>query len=149
MLVGDAAHPVGASQGASIALEDAVAPATALADAPIPDALAAFDRARHDRTVRLAKGAAADRDAKTAGPIAACVRNAVMPLVFGRFHERATGWLYDHRPGELPQGHGTLNRPALNRRPTGGGIPRSDMKNCASRHDFCISGGTWVGVGGR
>jgi salicylate hydroxylase len=45
---------------------------------------------------------AANRDAKTAGPITARMREMIMPLVFDRFYERATGWLYDYDPGTLP-----------------------------------------------
>ncbi|WP_433464977.1 FAD-dependent oxidoreductase [Spirillospora sp. CA-128828] len=103
VLVGDAAHPVGAGQGASIAIEDAVALARELAAANgVPAALAAFDRIRHDRTGKLAKTAAANRDAKTAGPVAARLREIMMPFFFNRFYEKATGWLYDHDPGQLP-----------------------------------------------
>ncbi|WP_066362110.1 FAD-dependent monooxygenase [Herbidospora mongoliensis] len=102
VLVGDAAHPVGAGQGASMAIEDAVALARQLAEAEtVPAALAAFDRLRHDRTGKLAKTAAANRDAKTAGPLAARLREIMMPLFFDRFYEKATGWLYDHDPGRL------------------------------------------------
>ncbi|WP_336206728.1 FAD-dependent oxidoreductase [Nonomuraea sp. LPB2021202275-12-8] len=103
VLVGDAAHPVGAGQGASMAIEDAVALARELASAgEIPAALTAFDRVRHDRTGKLAKTAAANRDAKTAGPVPAWFRDAFMPFFFERFYEKATGWLYDHDPGQLP-----------------------------------------------
>ena len=52
VIIGDAAHPVGAGQGASIALEDAVILARDLAGAApeaIPAALAAFDRERQPR----------------------------------------------------------------------------------------------------
>ncbi|MFF4341970.1 FAD-dependent monooxygenase [Kitasatospora sp. NPDC001540] len=104
VLVGDAAHPVGAGQGASMALEDAVALARALhAEPDRAAALAAFDRGRADRAGRLARSAAANRGAKTAGPLAARVRDAVMPLVFARTYARTTDWLYDYRPGALPQ----------------------------------------------
>ncbi|GLW70795.1 FAD-dependent oxidoreductase [Kitasatospora phosalacinea] len=103
VLVGDAAHPVGAGQGASVALEDAVALARALHGEPDrAAALAAFERGRADRAGRLARSAAANRGAKTAGPFAARVRDAVMPLVFARTYARSTDWLYDHRPGALP-----------------------------------------------
>ena len=75
VLIGDAAHPVGAGQGASIALEDAVALARKLAAADsIPAGLAAFDRQRHPRSGKLAKTETANRDAKTAGPIATRMR---------------------------------------------------------------------------
>ncbi|MFC8717827.1 FAD-dependent oxidoreductase [Kitasatospora sp. NPDC057198] len=104
VLVGDAAHPVGAGQGASMALEDAIALARALhAEPDRPAALAAFDRERADRAGKLARTAAANRNAKTAGPLASLVREAVMPLVFTRVYTRSTDWLYDYRPGALPQ----------------------------------------------
>jgi 2-polyprenyl-6-methoxyphenol hydroxylase-like FAD-dependent oxidoreductase len=110
VLVGDAAHPVGAGQGASMALEDAIALARALraesghgAAPSTPAALAAFERERAGRAGKLARAAAANRDAKTAGPLASLVREAVMPLVFTRMYTRSTDWLYDYRPGALPQ----------------------------------------------
>lgn len=103
VLIGDAAHPVGAGQGASMAIEDAVALARELAAAEtVPAALVAFDRLRHGRTGKLVKVAAANRDAKTAGPVAARIREIMMPFFFNRYYERATGWLYDHDPGRLP-----------------------------------------------
>jgi salicylate hydroxylase len=105
VLLGDAAHPVGAGQGASIAMEDAVVLARHLvgteADA-IPQALAAFDHERQPRAGKLAKMETSNRDAKTAGPFAARMREMVMPLMFNRFYEKATGWLYDFDPGTLP-----------------------------------------------
>jgi 2-polyprenyl-6-methoxyphenol hydroxylase-like FAD-dependent oxidoreductase len=103
VLIGDAAHPVGAGQGASMAMEDAVVLARELAaEDTIPAALAAFDRQRHPRSGKLAKTEAANRDAKTAGPIATRMREMIMPHVFNRFYEKATGWLYDYDPGSLP-----------------------------------------------
>jgi salicylate hydroxylase len=50
----------------------------------------------------MARTAAANRDAKTAGPVSAALRNLIMPVMFGRFYERATGWLYDYDPGITP-----------------------------------------------
>ena len=105
VLLGDAAHPVGAGQGASIAMEDAVVLARHLVGTEadgIPQALAAFDHERQPRAGKLAKMETSNRDAKTAGPIAARMREMVMPLVFNRFYEKATGWLYDFDPGTLP-----------------------------------------------
>jgi 2-polyprenyl-6-methoxyphenol hydroxylase-like FAD-dependent oxidoreductase len=105
VLIGDAAHPVGAGQGASIAIEDAVVLARHLAGADagaIPRALAAFDRERQPRAGKLAKMEAGNRDAKTAGPIGTRMREMIMPHVFSRFYEKATGWLYDFEPGDLP-----------------------------------------------
>jgi 2-polyprenyl-6-methoxyphenol hydroxylase-like FAD-dependent oxidoreductase len=112
VLIGDAAHPVGAGQGASIALEDAVVLARHLAAAgagrtdAIPAALAAFDAERQPRAGKLAAMETSNRDAKTAGPIAARLREVIMPHVFNRFYENATGWLYDFDPGVLPVARG-------------------------------------------
>ncbi|HEX4224435.1 MAG TPA: FAD-dependent monooxygenase [Pseudonocardiaceae bacterium] len=62
VLIGDAAHPVGAGQGASVALEDAVVLAQQLRLAPyVDDALVAFDRVRRARVGKMAKTAAARR----------------------------------------------------------------------------------------
>jgi salicylate hydroxylase len=103
VLIGDAAHPVGAGQGASMALEDAVVLARELAGGgTVAAALAAFDGQRHARSGKLAQTEAANREAKTAGPAATRLRELVMPHVFGRFCEQATGWLYDYDPGSLP-----------------------------------------------
>jgi salicylate hydroxylase len=107
-LIGDAAHPAGAGQGASMAIEDAVELARELCGpGSVPDALDRFDAARRDRAGKMAKIAAANRDAKTAGPVAAWLRARIMPLVFDRFYERATGWLYDYDPS----GHGPEREP--------------------------------------
>jgi salicylate hydroxylase len=135
VLIGDAAHPVGAGQGASIAMEDAVILARHLAAAAgaaaaaaeaaaaeaaaaeaaaaeaeagasetgaIGEALAAFDAERQPRTGKLAKMETGNRDAKTAGPFATRMREVIMPHVFNRFYENATGWLYDFDSGSLP-----------------------------------------------
>jgi 2-polyprenyl-6-methoxyphenol hydroxylase-like FAD-dependent oxidoreductase len=105
VLVGDAAHPAGSGQGASMALEDAVVLAHELAAAaPVPAALASFDRARQSRAGKLARMESKNRDAKTAGPLGTRMREIVMPHVFERFYENATGWLYDFEPAELPHG---------------------------------------------
>jgi 2-polyprenyl-6-methoxyphenol hydroxylase-like FAD-dependent oxidoreductase len=105
VLIGDAAHPVGAGQGASIALEDAIILARHLAAVTpyaTPRALAAFDRERQPRAGKLARMETSNRDAKTAGPIAARMREMIMPRVFDRCYEKATRWLYDFDPGMLP-----------------------------------------------
>jgi salicylate hydroxylase len=103
VLIGDAAHPAGAGQGASMAVEDAVELARQLRrPGTVAGALARFDAARRDRAGKMAKTAAANRDAKTAGPVSAALRNLIMPVMFGRFYERATGWLYDYQPGTAP-----------------------------------------------
>lgn len=107
VIIGDAAHPVGAGQGASMAIEDAVVLARELhAAGPGPDgvaaALARFDALRARRVGQMVKAATRNRDAKTAGPLTARLRNLIMPLVFSRAYPRATGWLYDYDLGTLP-----------------------------------------------
>jgi salicylate hydroxylase len=100
VLIGDAAHPAGAGQGASMAVEDAVELARQLrGPGTVADGLARFGASRRDRAGKMAKIAAANRDAKTAGPVSAALRNLIMPFMVGRFYERATGWLYDYSPG--------------------------------------------------
>jgi salicylate hydroxylase len=99
VLVGDAAHPVGAGQGASMAIEDGLALATALSGAPsVAAGLAAFEAARRPRVTKVLKTSDENRDAKQAGPVARRVQEIVMPRVMPLFYERATAWLFDHRP---------------------------------------------------
>ena len=99
VLIGDASHPVGAGQGASIAMEDALVLARHLkANPSTAAALAAFDRERQPRAGKLAKMDSRNRDAKVAGPVSARMREVIMPHVFGRVFEKATGWLYDFDP---------------------------------------------------
>jgi len=103
VLVGDAAHPVGAGQGVSMAIEDAVVLARALADADSTgEGFAEYHRLRRARIGKMAKAARTNRDAKTVGPIARRFRDLVMPVAFGHFYERATTWLYTHDLGTLP-----------------------------------------------
>ena len=105
VLVGDAAHPVGAGQGAAMALEDAVALARSLGTADtVAAGLAAFDGERQARTGKLAATAARNREAKTGGNVMTRrMREVIMPVMFPRFYEQATGWLYDWEPGQLPE----------------------------------------------
>ncbi|MCP2256560.1 2-polyprenyl-6-methoxyphenol hydroxylase [Streptoalloteichus tenebrarius] len=100
VLIGDAAHPVGAGQGASMAIEDALVLARCLRDAPsVARALADYEAERRPRITKMLKVGADNRDAKTAGPVGQWVRNGMMRLVFRFFYERATGWLYTYDPG--------------------------------------------------
>ncbi|WP_019634381.1 FAD-dependent oxidoreductase [Actinomadura atramentaria] len=102
VLAGDAMHPVGAGQGASMAVEDAAALGRALlAAADVPAALAAYEADRRARTADLLNLARRNRDSKVAGPVAARVRDIVMPLVFRRFHACATAWLYEREEPRL------------------------------------------------
>lgn len=104
VLIGDAAHPAGAGQGASMAIEDAVVLARWLRQADtVEAALAGYDQDRRARTGKLARSAAANRDAKTAGPIAGRMRDLMMPFFFNRFYGKATSWLYTYDPGSLTE----------------------------------------------
>ncbi|MEU9300627.1 NAD(P)/FAD-dependent oxidoreductase [Streptomyces sp. NPDC048269] len=95
VLIGDAAHPVGAGQGASMAIEDAVALAGCVAEAPdIPSALSAYTRLRRPRAARMTKAAATNRDSKTPGTLQRRVNDLLMPFVFRHTYARATSWLY-------------------------------------------------------
>lgn len=99
VLIGDAAHPVGAGQGASMALEDAVALAGCVAAAPsVASALTAYDRMRRSRVTRMTKAAAANRGAKTPGPLQLRANNLLMPFFFRYAYPRATSWLYTQPP---------------------------------------------------
>lgn len=103
-LVGDAGHPVGAGQGASMAIEDALVLAQALAGAAtIPDGLSGYDRQRRPRIAEIVKSASGNRDAKTTGPIGRRLNNLIMPIVFRYFYEKATGRLYSPDLGTLPE----------------------------------------------
>ncbi|MFD6447304.1 FAD-dependent monooxygenase [Promicromonospora sp. NPDC060204] len=103
VLVGDAVHPVGAGQGAAMAVEDAVALAAALAEADtIPAALAGYERARRPRVSRTLRASDDNRQAKRANPLALRLQEVMMPLVVPHVFERATGWLYDYEPERLP-----------------------------------------------
>jgi 2-polyprenyl-6-methoxyphenol hydroxylase-like FAD-dependent oxidoreductase len=106
VLIGDAAHPVGSGQGASMAIEDAIVLAQEIQRADgdsvsLRAALAGYDERRRARLARMARTAAANRDAKVAGPVAARMRNLIMPIMFPRFYEKATAWLYAYDPGPL------------------------------------------------
>ncbi|MEU8802293.1 FAD-dependent monooxygenase [Spirillospora sp. NPDC048819] len=96
VLVGDSGHPVGAGQGASMAIEDAIVLARALQEADVRGALAVYEQKRRARIAKMVKSASANRDAKTAGPIARRARNLIMPAAMKLFYERGTSWLYTH-----------------------------------------------------
>lgn len=103
VLVGDAAHPVGAGQGASMAAEDAVVLAQQLVDAPVPAALAAFEQARRPRITKMLKAGQDNRARKkAAGPLRRNLTDTVMSFGLKHFYEKATGWLYTYDVGELP-----------------------------------------------
>ena len=99
VLVGDAAHPVGAGQGASMAIEDGLVLAAALGAAPsISAGLAEYERLRRPRITRMQKAAEDNREIKKAGAIKRTVEELFMPMVFRHFYEKATAWLYTYQP---------------------------------------------------
>jgi salicylate hydroxylase len=99
VLVGDAAHPVGAGQGASMSIEDGLALAAALASArSIFEGLDEYERLRRPRITRMQKAADDNREVKAAGPIKRKVEELVMPIVFRHFYEKMTAWLYTYQP---------------------------------------------------
>ncbi|MFY1669537.1 FAD-dependent oxidoreductase [Plantactinospora sp. WMMB334] len=101
-LVGDAAHPVGAGQGASMAIEDAIAIAAALRTEPtITAGLKAYDAKRRPRIVKLLDAAEDNRGIKKAGPVKRRAQAAMMRLFVPLFYEKATVWLYNYQPEEL------------------------------------------------
>ncbi|GGQ45645.1 2-polyprenyl-6-methoxyphenol hydroxylase-like FAD-dependent oxidoreductase [Actinomadura coerulea] len=112
VLVGDAAHPVGAGQGASMAIEDAIVLARTLQEADVPAALAQYERRRRARVAQMVRSASANRDAKTAGFLTRKARNLVMPAAMRLFYERGVSWLYSHDVAEgwRPTGHDVPSR---------------------------------------
>lgn len=103
VLIGDAIHPVGAGQGASMALEDAVALGSALAGSPsVARALREYELARRPRVTEMLKASDDNREAKSRSRLGLRLQEVVMPLVVPLVFERATGWLYDYTPPVLP-----------------------------------------------
>jgi 2-polyprenyl-6-methoxyphenol hydroxylase-like FAD-dependent oxidoreductase len=103
VLVGDAVHPVGAGQGAAMAIEDGLALASALATTPaVPQALRVYAERRRPRVTKMLKASDDNRDAKRAGAVRLRLQELVMPLVLPHVFERATAWLYDYTPEPLP-----------------------------------------------
>jgi salicylate hydroxylase len=99
VLVGDAIHPVGAGQGASLAIEDAVVLAHSLDQQPTrPAALAAYEAARRPRIARMLKASDDNRATKRAGPARRALERVMMPFVLRHFYDRATAWLYAYEP---------------------------------------------------
>ncbi|WP_330314994.1 hypothetical protein OHS17_31935 [Streptomyces sp. NBC_00523] len=102
VLLGDADHPVGAGQGASMALEDALVLARSARRPPYRrPSRRTTRRVRTDRLARMAR-AAGNRDSKTAGPLGRWARDLMMPVGIRFFYEKAMAWLYTYDCGELP-----------------------------------------------
>ncbi|MFC7278108.1 FAD-dependent oxidoreductase [Paractinoplanes rhizophilus] len=103
VLAGDAAHAVAPSsgQGASMAIEDAVVLGRCLADCPgdLPGALAAYEQARRARVEKVVAVGRRNGSGKTAGPIGAAIRDALLPLVMRMLYRKGNpqAWILDHR----------------------------------------------------
>jgi FAD-dependent urate hydroxylase len=100
-LVGDAAHAVAPSsgQGASMAMEDAVALARCLRDhAETTDALAAYERTRRPRVEKIVAYGRRSSNTKIVGPVGRVVRDLVLPPILRAVARRdAQRWILDHR----------------------------------------------------
>jgi FAD-dependent urate hydroxylase len=103
VIIGDAAHATSpsAGQGASMALEDAVALAIALRDGDsMPAAFAAYERERRERVERVVEYGKRNGEGKSLGPVMRLVRDRlIMPRVRARAAKVGAGpdrWLFDH-----------------------------------------------------
>ncbi|MEV8505609.1 NAD(P)/FAD-dependent oxidoreductase [Actinoplanes sp. NPDC051475] len=102
VLVGDAAHAVSPSsgQGASMAIEDAVTLGRCLArTTDMPAALAAYEAARRKRVEKVVAYGRRSSSTKTAGPVGARIRDAMMPVVMRMLHRNGDpqAWILEHR----------------------------------------------------
>lgn len=100
VLVGDAVHATSPSsgQGASLAAESAVELARCLRDLPVDAAFDAYRRHRRERVERIIAVAARTNQAKAAGPVAARLRDLLMPFFMEKFNTpEKTAWQYDYR----------------------------------------------------
>jgi 2-polyprenyl-6-methoxyphenol hydroxylase-like FAD-dependent oxidoreductase len=100
MIVGDAAHAASTSsgQGASMALEDAVALGRCVRDSPdVEEAFTAYERLRRDRVAKVVALGAKTASSKAAGPAGAVVRDAMMRFGFRFFVKpESAAWLLRH-----------------------------------------------------
>jgi 2-polyprenyl-6-methoxyphenol hydroxylase-like FAD-dependent oxidoreductase len=101
VLVGDAVHAVSPSsgQGASLAIEDALALAKCLRDlAPLEQAFAAYEHLRRARVERMVKWARSMGNAKAiTNPIQVWFRDLMMPFFLKIFaNPAALDWIYSY-----------------------------------------------------
>ncbi|GAA1864899.1 FAD-dependent oxidoreductase [Asanoa iriomotensis] len=113
VLVGDAAHPLGAGQGASMAIEDGVALGASIgATTSVHEGLIGYEAARRGRVTRVLRASDDNREVKQAGPLRRRLAEIGMSVFFNRFYERATGWLYDYDPTPIRPAAGPERRRA-------------------------------------
>lgn len=102
VLIGDAVHPVGAGQGASLAIEDGLALAASIVDnSDLASALHGYEQSRRARVTEMLRASDDNRMAKQAGPVRRTVMSFGMRMFFSYFYPRATSWLYDYEPPKL------------------------------------------------
>jgi salicylate hydroxylase len=102
VVIGDAAHAVGAGQGVSMAIEDAIVLAKCLSTvANVGEALARYERLRRPRVERVLEGGKANSEAKTLGPLQKRVADLVAPIFFRFFYRRSTEWLFTYDAGAV------------------------------------------------
>ncbi|MFD0520289.1 FAD-dependent oxidoreductase [Paractinoplanes durhamensis] len=98
VLTGDAAHAVApsAGQGASMAIEDAVVLGRCLAEG---GTLADYERIRRPRVERVVAAGRRNGSGKTAGPVGAAIRDAMLPTMMKMLFRRGNpqAWILDHR----------------------------------------------------
>jgi 2-polyprenyl-6-methoxyphenol hydroxylase-like FAD-dependent oxidoreductase len=88
--IGDAAHPVDAGIGGSLAIEDAVLLAKCLRDIPAaPRALASFEHLRRPRIDPLVRFGTRHKKSKAPGPIARRLTQATLPVLMPLFMKLA------------------------------------------------------------
>ncbi|MBV8660455.1 MAG: FAD-dependent monooxygenase [Burkholderiales bacterium] len=103
IIIGDAAHATSPSsgQGASMAIEDAVALAICLRDgADVEAAFARFETMRRERVERVVALGKKAGDGKTPGPIGRVLRDLILRWVFSRKSTRTKddrAWIFDYR----------------------------------------------------
>lgn len=100
IVTGDAAHAPSptSGQGASLSIEDGVVLAKCLRDLPSPQAaFARYEAARRPRVERIIKWAARINSSKAAGPVAAAIRDALLPVILRLTADaKAQRRIYDH-----------------------------------------------------
>jgi salicylate hydroxylase len=102
VVIGDAAHAVGAGQGASMAIEDGIVLANCLkAAASASEGLVRYERLRRPRVERVLEGGKANSEAKTLGPFQKRVADLLMPIFFRFLYQRSTAWLFTYDAAKI------------------------------------------------
>jgi FAD-dependent urate hydroxylase len=100
IVTGDAAHAPSptSGQGASLSIEDGLVLAKCLRDLPSPQAaFARYEAARRPRVERIIKWAARINSSKAAGPVAATIRDALLPVILRLTADaKAQRRIYEH-----------------------------------------------------